>query len=222
MIEELIGYAITLAIGIGVAYVIFQKTGVEAKIKKIREKNLEQTKTGWGVEELENLTELQIKKSFRTAEKVNKKLIIGMLTIGKLTKKIKVKKDMVLCQVKKGFKGLIGLEKPLYLLLKENEMIHTVKKTIYIKDKIIFNQMGVYYLVDTEKDKLKEKKDYVDFMILKMNYEDVTGRISNLATKVSYLDINHSQNMEALNKKIEAILKERQGENMSVMDMASA
>jgi len=222
MIEELVGYAITLAVGIGVAYVIFQKTGVERKIKKIREKNLEQTKTGWGVEELENLTELQIKKLFRTAEKVNKKLIIGMLNIGTLKKRIRVKKDLYLCEVKKGIKGAIGLEKPIYLLLKEKEIIHSDKKIIYVKDKIIYNQMGVYYLIDETKQKIKEKKDYVDFLISKMNYEDVTGRISNLATKVSYLDINHSQNMEALNKKIEAILKEREGGSVSLMDMASA
>lgn len=217
----IIGYMLTLAVGIGVSYVIFQKTGVEAKIKRIKERNLEQSKTGWGVEEVENLTELQIKKSFRTGEKVNKKLIIGMQTIGKLTKKVKIKKNMILCQVKRGLKGMLGVEKPIYFVLKEDEFLHTTKKLIYVKERIIFNQMGVYYLIGDKTD-IKEKKDYVDFMISKMNYEDVTGRISNLATKVSYLDITHSQNMEALNKKIEAILKERQGEGMSVMDMASA
>lgn len=218
----MVGYMITLAVGIGISYVIFQKTGVEAKIKRIKESNLEQSKTGWGVEEVENLTELQIKKSFRTGEKVNKKLIIGMQTIGKLTKKVKIKKNMILCQVKRGIKGLIGIEKPIYFILKEDELLHTTKNLVYVKEKIIFNQMGVYYLIDKDRTDIKEKKDYVDFMISKMNYEDVTGRISNLATKVSYLDITHSQNMEALNKKIEAILKERQGEGMSVMDMASA
>jgi hypothetical protein len=220
MIEEIIGYVVTLAIGIGVAYVVFKKTGVEAKIRRIREKNIEQTNTGWGVEELENLTRLQIKKIFKTAEKTNKNLIVGMQTLGKLTRKVKVKKNLILCEIKRGFKGMLGLEKPLYFLLKEEEIIHATNKEIYVKDKIIFNQMGVYYLID-EKG-VKEKGDYVRFMIEKMNYEDVTGRISNLATKVSYLDISHAQNMEALNKKIEAILKERQGEGVSVMDMASA
>ena len=219
--DTLMGYMLVFAIVISVIYIIFRRSGVEAKLKKIKERNLEQTRTGWGVEELEKLTELQVKKLLKMSEKVNKKLIVGMRNLGKITKRVKIRKNLYLCEIKKSFMEQIGLKKPIYLIINTNEIIHSDNKTIYLKDKIIFNQFGVYYLVD-DKQSVKEKKEYLDFLINKMNYEDVVGRISNLATKVSYLDLTHTQNMEALNKKIEAILKEREGERLSMMDIATA
>jgi len=185
--DTLMGYMLVFAIVISVIYIIFRRSGVEAKLKKIKEI--------WS--------------------------IVGMRNLGKITKRVKIRKNLYLCEIKKSLIEQIGLKKPIYLIINTNEIIHSDNKTIYLKDKIIFNQFGVYYLVD-DKQSVKEKKEYLDFLINKMNYEDVVGRISNLATKVSYLDLTHTQNMEALNKKIEAILKEREGERLSMMDIATA
>ena len=219
--ENIMTTVITVGFAIGLVYLFFKKTGVEAKLKKIQGQKIEQTKTGWGAEEIKNLTELQIKTSMKLGEKINKKLIVGMLNLGKIKKRVKIKNGMWMCDVRNGFMSNLGIGKPVYLILNENEITHTDKKTIYTKDKIIFNELGIYYLVDSSND-TREKHNYINFLIDKMNYEDVIGRISNLATKVSYLDIGHAQNMEALNKRIEAILKERDGGNMSVMEMAAA
>lgn len=211
--EGLLGYALVAAVVLGVIYVIFRETGIEAKLQRFRKKQIEQLKVGWGVEEIKRLTHWQIKDLMKFGESVNKNIYLGINKLGKAKKRIKIKGSTYIYEIKKGFLG-----STYYFIINNKEITHSDAKNIYLKDAVVFNQFGVYHL---END-IKEKRDYIKFLIEKMNSEDVWGRISNLASKTIYLDLTHAQNIDLLMKKIEAIEKMRGSEEKGLQDFLTA
>ncbi len=211
---------ITVGIAVAFVYLIFRETGVEAKLKKIKKLQAEQITSGWGAEELKKLTKMQVNELLKISKKINKKIIIGVQEIGKAKLRIAITPTLFLYEIRS---GILGNEKK-FMIIDKAEISHVDKKNIFVTDDIINNKAGIFFLLGMSKDLLKQKTRYINFLIDKLNVEDTMGRISNLATKVSYLDIAHAQQSDLLMKRIDAMNKqgENNGHNISAMDFLSA
>ncbi len=212
---------ITVGIAVAFVYFMFRETGIEAKLKRIKNQQINQINSGWGVEELKKLTNMRIKELMELSEKVNKKVLLGIKEIGTAKMRIKINENRYIYEISKGF---LGAGKKLYFIVDTNEVSHIDKKNIFLKDDVVNNKAGIYYLVGNNKRELENKTTFIDSVITRMNNEDISGRISNFATKISYLDIVHAQQSDLLMKRIEAMNKQNEngGNNTSVMDFLSA
>lgn len=229
---DILNWGVGLAAIVCFLYMIARQTGFEGKLRRVKAQNLKQLESGWGVDETIRLTEVQAKSYLKMGEKVNKNVICGTNSLGKMTKCVKLantnneNKDdttLTLCEIKKGIRAKIGISNPIYLILRKGEISHVAGKTIYLKDKIFNNLHGVYYFVDDTKDNLKNKIDVIKLMLEIVNYEDVTGRVCNLATKVAYLDITHAERVDSLRETAKVLSADMARRNPpSAVDMLAA
>lgn len=223
---DILGNAVGIIAIVCFLYMIMRSTGFEAKLRRMKAQSLDQLRSGWGVDECVRLTEIQIKSKLRLGHKENKSVICGVNYFGKLTKWVNTDNNHILCEVKKGFKENFGLASPLYLLLstskKDNDISSVSEKVLYLKEGVLENLHGIYYLQSNTKKDALMKFDTIRLMLEKMNYEDVTGRISNLATKVVYLDIVHAEQSDILKKKGDILTADMSRKNVSTVDMLAA
>ncbi len=219
-LDNLVTFIITVGFAFGIVYMFFKETGLEAKLKRIKKLQAEQITSGWGAEELKKLTKMQVDELLKISKKINKRIIIGVQEIGKAKLRIAITPTLFLYEIRSGF---LGNEKK-FMIIDKTEISHVDKKNIFVTDDIINNKAGIFFLLGMDKEILKQKTKYIDFLINKLNVEDTMGRISNLATKVSYLDIVHAQQSDLLMKRIEAMNKQAEGGGSSVntLDFLSA
>lgn len=205
--NEWIGYIITFAVAIGISYVIFRETGLEKKAKDIKKEHMEQAKTGWGKAELERLSKMELLKLFKFARKENRFLYIGTNKIGKISKSlnfgnklgvnIKQEVSYKLYLIKSGF---LGMTKEIYFIA-DSEVPYQNNKNIFVSGSEISNVFGIFCTIENSGAKF----DSLDSLIKKMDYEDLRGRLSNIASQMIYLDMEHAKNSDILSRKIEAM-----------------
>lgn len=220
LLDGFIGNLIALGIGVGVTYMILRATGVEKKAKQIREGQYKKVETGWGKAELERLTKMEILKMFKFGRTEKRHLFVGHTNVGKIAKSLEfgntMKKDLknknkyYIYLVKSGF---LGLSKEIYYVSEEEISYHD-EKGIYINSQEIHSVHGLFCTITN----ITAKIDTLKLMMEKIDYEDLRGRTSNLATQASYLDLSHAQQMEALSRRIEALQRAEISTQKSVED----
>jgi len=222
-VETLVSIIVPLGFGIGITYLFLRQTGVAKSIDNLlKEQIAKETKPGWGKAEFSRITKDELQSILKLGEKDKRTLWCGIRKIGVLRRfveynvafKVKVgrKKEelpttMICCEfiptesgignrlistIKKGSRS--------YIIFEDREVHHADNKNIYLNDNTIVNYGGIYYTAYEE----ELKRQFVDFLSYKNDLEDTRGRISNLASKVVYLDLRYAQELEKLSHITEA------------------
>ena len=214
---------VPLGFGIGITYIFLHSTGFTKSIDNLlKEQIAKETKPGWGKAELSRVTKTELQDILKLGTKDNRTIWCGIHKVGVLRKyveyntttmvrngrkKEELKSTMVCCEfiptgsnIGEKLISLAKNERKSYIVFEDREILHIDSKNIYLSDNAVVNYGGIYYTIYEE----ELKRQFVDSLAYKNDLEDTRGRISNLASKVIYLDLRYTQDIEKLERGVEA------------------
>lgn len=219
LFESSISYIITFAVGVGIAYLFLRNTGVEKAYKDWQKNQMQKSRSGWGKENIENMTKLELLRLFKFGKKENRTIFLGSQKIGKAKKSLnfgfllneKASSPFVFYLIESGF---LGRNKEIYYINRDEITWHDDKK-IYLENNDMINYNGIFKTIKY----LDKKINYLDMFIKKIEKEDLEGRLMDFPAQAVMLDPNQARRVGEIRAGNEAFMQQQIAAEKKISEM---
>lgn len=200
-------------IGVGalfVLYIVAQKMGL-VKNDAYKKQILEEAKVGWGKENLERVTQDELKQKMKFAAKSKQKFFIGMFKrVGRVKRKFNISDGQIILIYRSPIESLPFLDflpfKKDYFYVHDDDLISHKSdiKALRIQEGEPISFGGIFTMVASDANEMKKRKLLLENFSFKPTYEDLLGRVENFARHAVYLNLAHAQEGDLVAKRAEA------------------